>query len=277
MYLKGVMILIYVIIFYIIFFMLSKKKLLYRNDILCYKKNDISVLTYNIKKLPNILNNLNYDNWDYDIICLQECFSNLFLLKEIFLNKTKKYNFISPSSDIKYLIDSGLVILSKFPIKYIGFETFKKKCSVDSLAEKGFLIVIIKDMIVINTHLQCCYENNDNEQKNIQYLQLQQIKEYIIENNLTNINILLVGDFNMNIFDINLFENFSKIYHKNPTTWCYNNGILSEGSATKLYKNQIPYWIDGGFLQSNNYKINNINTICLDNNTDHLGVSFKLN
>ena len=269
-----------ILFFYLILYFITNRKNKYSNFIESKKNKNISVLTYNVKRLPYCLKKLDYNDWDYDIICFQEFFNNIFFKKANTLKNTFNYNYLSPESNFNYLADSGLVVMSKYPIKYIGFEKFNHMASVDRFSQKGFMIVKIRKLIVINTHLQSCYNNNKYHKK-IQYLQLEQIYNYIINNIISDeyndTNILLVGDFNVNIFNINIFKNFKKIYHKSPTLWDDDNGIISNTSTSKINNEQTPKWYDGGFLLSNKYSIRNIQTECLDEYTDHLGLSFILN
>lgn len=233
----------------------------------------LKILTYNIQRLPHtFIENPNFiENSDADIICLQEYFHNIFRDKKGFLKRIN-YNVCIPEVNNKMKWDSGLVILSKYPIKYIDFIPFKKSSSIDSITEKGFLITKIKDLFIINAHLQACYQKSFNYP--IIYSQLNQINEYIVYNNLNRYNCILCGDFNTDIQNIkwkthNKFEIIKTI---NPTNWENNNWSTSH----QLYSDQIGSWVDGGFIWSDKYAVKNIKNIYPDKNSDHSGVQFDL-
>lgn len=249
-----------------------------RNFILNKKRRDLKLLTLNVKRLPYTNKKLVLDFKDFDIICLQEYFEDFKFNKSKSLKNNSKYNYIVPPSNLNNLIDSGLTILSRYPMKYIGFEAFKNSCSVDRLAQKGFMIVRIRKIYIINTHLQSCY-NKSKKHKSVQYLQLEQIKDYIIENFTIEDNIVILGDFNINLFNdslMNIFEDFINIYSKAPTIWDDEIGIFSNTNKYKVYDNMIPKWLDGALIRCNNIIINNVQVEDIDDNTDHLGLSFKI-
>ena len=67
---------------------------------------------------------------------------------------------------------------SKFPIKLIDFIRFTNLTSVDNLSDKGFLVIQLNDLIIVNTHLQATYDlDTDNFERS--YEQLSQIFEYV--------------------------------------------------------------------------------------------------
>ena len=113
----------------------------------------MSFLSYNVKRL--ILKNklINFINWDKsDIICLQEYYNDMYSKKKFNLHKSVNFNIVLPPN-YRLLKDSGLVILSKFPIIYIDYVKFELSCGNLSFINRGFLVVKIRKLYIINTYL----------------------------------------------------------------------------------------------------------------------------
>ncbi len=168
-------------------------------------KNEFSIVTYNIQSLPHYYKDITnlYDKLcQYDIICLQECFQSVWFNYSRLYKKFSKYFYIvrgtMTTSSMK-IIDSGLVIMSKYPLFSTTFTPFTwyRGRSSDSLAEKGFLKTEIGLPIgklgVICTHLQASYTI---EQENVIYSK-KQLKEIFRRRIDSNIPIVIAGDFNM--------------------------------------------------------------------------------
>lgn len=109
----------------------------------------------------------------YDIACFQEIFPHMNGRREElmkFANRAKfKYAAVPPSPGFVgifrgTLLNSGLLTLSKYPIKATKFFPYKAGSGVDALAEKGVLYckIEISDLQVLhlfNTHTQATYNN----------------------------------------------------------------------------------------------------------------------
>lgn len=98
------------------------------------KENQIKILTYNIlmrpyliktnksdfksSRLPKLINSIK----NHDIVCFQESFDNFTHRKHSLIKLASKIGFKytalpkPPNFTSPYLVDSGLIILSKFPI-----------------------------------------------------------------------------------------------------------------------------------------------------------------
>lgn len=230
-------------------------------------QNKMKLLTYNVQRLPflvfrpcvDIPNMLN----KYDIICLQENFTQIF--REY---KSHNVNCVIPSSSIYKMVSSGLAIYSKYPINYIKFVGFKNLTSVDKYVNKGFVIVEINGIVIVNTHLQATYTfknsnfNNSNEQ-------LKTILDEVIEYD----KVLICGDLNFNLNDFEIDEPYKIICPPTPTHWAKMKSCFDIDSP--VYKTgHFPFFFDGGFYK--NITIENINTEMDDKYTDHQGVSFDI-
>ena len=145
----------------------SKKiKLIEQNSLInnCYYNNQNkipkSIISWNIqelflysntKKINNILNYL--DSFDADVICLQEAFEDK--TKEfIILYLKKKYPYHLLGYQVKkYVVgeDSGLLVLSKYPINFIDEIKLKNLIFPDCLANKTVLFFEVGYLFCNNT------------------------------------------------------------------------------------------------------------------------------
>ena len=235
------------------------------NKVLDYTK--LKVLTYNIQRLPFMFRptmDIKELMKKYDIICLQENYCNILGTNKF----TFGYDSISPGCAIYKLVDSGLSIYSKFPIKLIDFIRFTNLTSVDNLSDKGFLVIQLNDLIIVNTHLQATYDLDTNNFER-SYEQLSQIFDYVKKYK----KVLICGDINMNIHEIKINNNFNKIQTIEPTHWSKMDSYLGQTSSEQL-TGYLPYFYDGGFYK--NINIDNIRCVKEDVYTDHLGVSFDV-
>jgi endonuclease/exonuclease/phosphatase family metal-dependent hydrolase len=203
-------------------------------------RENIKVLTYNIfLRPPPVKNNENdwkderlvdfCDNFEkFDIICLQEMFGAFNSRKQSLIRNATKAGFFfyidssSPTFVSKYMVDGGLVILSRFPIVSFSFCPYRYGVIADSLSQKGLLYakIMIKDsfLFLFSTHLQASYfdsgENHFIVSCETRMDQISQVNKMIAgllkdENYSPNDKILLVGDFNV---DAHSFE-FKKPVH----------------------------------------------------------------
>lgn len=182
------------------------------------KIKNIKLLTWNIQILPHFtksLEKLEEIIQNYDVIILQEFYTNLWIDKKSWLEKfCKKYKYnivIHNKISFKRLkfLDSGLVTLSKFKIIESNNHYFKDSCNIDSFCNKGFLYTKIKIgekyINLYNLHAQAFYDTNLKYNIEISIKQIKQIKKEI---NLNNKFIIIGGDFNLNSKYINpIFSN----------------------------------------------------------------------
>jgi len=254
-----------VIIFFIIIYLTGDTNINRLNYVDSKKKRTIQLVSYNLKKNSLKYKEIDFINWDKDIICLQEYYNDITGLKKFNLHKSVNFNIVL-SPNYKLLKDSGLVILSKFPIKFIDYIKFKTSCSYNCFNNQGFLIVKIRKLYIINTSLG---ENSSNIN-----LKLEQINDYI-NSYLKDKNIIIMGSFGKNIFKIKGFSEFKRIYSHVPTMW-ENYGIYPTQSYFKIMDDMIPRWIDGALIKTNKHLIGKISVEDKDVNSPHLGISFEL-
>ncbi|CAI2370288.1 unnamed protein product [Moneuplotes crassus] len=152
---------------------------------------------------------------NYDIICNQELFTGLNSRKERFISHAKKLGFIDHVVSTKpklfehFVIDSGLCIVSRFPIIKTAEMTYSRYAYSDSMSQKGALYARIKigksTLHLFNTHLQANYLHSDytTYSYSIDYRdhhQLQELSDFIDEQLADaddNCKIMIVGDFNI--------------------------------------------------------------------------------
>jgi endonuclease/exonuclease/phosphatase family metal-dependent hydrolase len=106
----------------------------------------------------------------HDVYCLQEVFGALSSRKSRIIKAAMAKGYLhitespSPSFFSSYLIDGGLLILSRFPILDSQFRTYSVREQPDSLSQKGLLycklLVHGAFINVITTHTQSNYVNS---------------------------------------------------------------------------------------------------------------------
>lgn len=195
-------------------------KLIYEpKEIKIPSKKQISMVTFNIQKFPWTIKRINpIANIvsSYDIVLLQECFMvSISTLKKLFPNH---WICKTSLSSIK-LLNSGLVILSKYPITSAKFYPFVNSniMTTDYLCEKGTLIANIKinnkTVQIINLHLQSShYKPYDL----VAIKQFSEIKKYIDYKK----NYIIGGDFNVDQDDFTNLTNIKSLnYPSEPTIY----------------------------------------------------------
>jgi len=186
------------------------------------------VLTYNIFIRPPLIKNNKSDYKSqrlqifteeelgkWDIIGFQEMFAAFsdrqnFLIKQA-AHKGLKYHVKSRSPSIisKYLIDGGLLIVSRFPIVVSNEVTYSECMQADALAAKGAIHALIQIqpghlIHVFNTHLQASYNDPKSltkfqKSKWVRTSQLQELVTFMHEHTKNDTHpIMLLGDFNVN-------------------------------------------------------------------------------
>ncbi|ORX53707.1 hypothetical protein BCR36DRAFT_284556, partial [Piromyces finnis] len=193
-------------------------------------KKSIRILSFNIFLRPPGIKNNDSDHkamrlayfcerviHSFDIICLQEFFAYGSSRQSKFLAYAKNAGFeysltLSSKNLLNTSIDSGLVIISRYPIIKSERLTFKRGIKTDRFYSKGALYARIlcspnKEINLFNTHLQSGISNTNNtEGVNLsdalvvtRCKQLMALKSFIdscTEN--SNGPILLAGDMNVN-------------------------------------------------------------------------------
>ena len=112
--------------------------------------------SYRGNKLGKIKNYLREK--ELDLICLQEVFERKTLnsiLEDVIIRMRYPYYLTGSLKNAYYLGEnSGLLVLSKYPIAFGGFYPFKESRVPDSLAYKGALYFRVGQINFITTHLQ---------------------------------------------------------------------------------------------------------------------------
>lgn len=188
-----------IIVMWILFQKNLKKLYCPRSIIERYNKNDFTFITYNIQKFPVPFKSFEPIKkllTQYSIVLLQECYDELFSSLETYFP-----NHYICRGTLKGInaMNSGLVILSIYPILETTFTSFKTSnlLTFDVFAEKGYLSALIdvsgQKIMVVNTHLQSCdYEAYDP----IALLQLEELIEFT---KYIKYPYIIGGDFNIDI------------------------------------------------------------------------------
>jgi len=176
--------------------------------------DDTSIVTYNIQKFPWALKSLRDEEinkiiTNHSIVLLQECFNEAYDSLE-----TAYPNYHICRGNLKgiNLMNSGLVIMSKFPIIDVKFKEYKSSnpWSFDYFSEKGFLTATIKIrdrcVKIVNTHLQ---SSDFSRYDKYALSQLKELLSYIEDLKRDGNEYIIGGDFNIDINDIKDISNIA--------------------------------------------------------------------
>ena len=164
------------------------------------------IITWNIKNFPKQNSTVDYlieliPIFDADIIALQEIenatdFQNL-------INSLDNYDGIITNSasyniNLAFLYSNNLEVEETYEIFTDDWRSFPRPPLV------AHIIWEEDDVYVINNHYKCCgngtIEDDENDEEYRRLQAIKYTKEYF-ENNLSNSNIVLVGDFNDELSD----------------------------------------------------------------------------
>lgn len=135
---------------------------------------------------------------DNDVLVFQETFSGsarkkiIKQLKEIYPHQTRlKGTFLH--------LNSGLLVLSKYPFRVLDSLHFKNCTNSDCFAAKGIILVEVtlpegEKIQIATTHLQAW---NNDKSRNVRLKQLAEIKEVLDQNAASGIPQVLAGDLNI--------------------------------------------------------------------------------
>jgi endonuclease/exonuclease/phosphatase family metal-dependent hydrolase len=197
-----------------------------KQDILPDNLNDVSILTYNIWGIPIWLPRVGLSNRfdkiskklandDFDIVCLQECFSKRFrnkVLKELSGSyyhseyyKCNRKTFLGIVTDCH----GGLMTFSKFPIVFEHFYPFpltKDMDKTERIGRKGFLVTKVinqkRDTVcIINTHL---YAGKTEKSEKFREVQIAFMDSILNVKKYYDYKCVLAGDINVNHPDISM-------------------------------------------------------------------------
>ena len=175
-----------------------------------YSSDSISILSYNMNALPYMKKDIDEIEryiLKYDIVLLQECYTNIFHSKYNFLKRLSRYFYIF-SEDYTLcslkMESSGTVILSKFPIMDTSFKSFEGLYGFDCITNKGAMKATIlingQHVDVYNTHFQ-------SDDDSPPYFCANQLREFVYLNSiLTSRPIIIGGDFNMENIKMGKFD-----------------------------------------------------------------------
>ena len=258
-------------LFYKIYNLCSKKSripliLKPDKDILLNKKN-LKIVSYNIDGLFAHYIHLNYINISkyirnllveekVDIICLQEVWelSILNMIKNN-INDIDLY-YAQPPTSLKYCVGehTGLLVISKYPIVYQDYLKYEQLNFTCTMTNKGLQHIKINYnnnyYNIINTHLQSSFNKCGLMYQNTSENQLNQILNYINENNIEKC--IILGDLNLHTPFI---KNILKKNDKLSIKYNYDNLItFPDGNSSE----QLDYFLDYNNIMSNkiiNYSV----------------------
>ncbi|KAF2069907.1 hypothetical protein CYY_008778 [Polysphondylium violaceum] len=204
---------------------------------------------------------------EFDIICFQELFSAFSYRQRRFIQQAKTQGFLysaasplPPYFKSTFLVDGGLVVLSKYPIKETGYLLYTQGVDSDMLASKGVLYTKIqtspdKMIHLFTTHLQASYAhpevpgqvatstttataNPNIKNDSIRTIQLNQLRDFILSKTFDDQHtIILAGDLNVDGRTSRDNAKDSKTYIEMLDILCNTN---KKYTSTLVDNNQLP-------------------------------------
>lgn len=118
-----------------------------------------------------------------------------------------RYHFMDDTSNLDYvktksLVDSGLLISSKFPIAWHKRIVFPEKLGEEKYANKGALLVLVegpnkKPIFIVDSHLQSGLDLEEIRVRDRQMHQIaRELAQAIRNSKLEDYRVLILGDFN---------------------------------------------------------------------------------
>ena len=212
----------------------------------------------------------------YDIVCLDESFHFGSNVVKNFISKmqAKGFKYIATNRQVpifsRFVIDSGVMILSKYPIIEIDDVTYKDGCSFDQFAMKGCVYAKIQisqkqHINVFATHLQASYEVITERDFNIRSNQIKDI-HYLLMKHVSNDTAptFLLGDMNivnemdkeynnmmeaLKLPNYKVIDTFQTMEHQEPTI---AGGDGGDNILTLDCDRNIPRTIDYVFVFESN-------------------------
>lgn len=221
-------------------------------DLAPQKLGQINTLSYNVWGLPVWLPKVGLNNRfqkiseklvadNYDIVCLQECFSKRFR-KKVLSELGDRYYYASDyRKDRRSFLGitndqyGGLMTFSKYPIvdeHFYPYPHSKKMKKTEQIGRKGFLVskIITPDsdtLCVINTHL---YAGANYKDEAFRYIQITHMDSVLRADGYTEYTCILQGDINVDHPEV-----AAKRGKKRSTVYDYIVEVMGfEDSASEL-------------------------------------------
>lgn len=235
----------------------------------------LKIVSYNIDGLFAHYNHTNYLNIskyirtlflnDIDVVCLQELWSKD--IYNLIVNNLKDLNLYiaQPPTNLKYCVgeNSGLVTISKYPIVVSDYQKYDNLNFTCNFTNKGLHFVVIDNndeyVPIINTHLQSSYCKFNFDYQDTAIQQLNSIRNYINDKNISNC--LILGDLNLNPQHIKEFinDNANIIIpydYQKSITYPDNNELLDYFLLYNMFTNKkLVYYVFDDIFYSDHFPI----------------------
>lgn len=223
-------------------------------------KGDLKVLSWNIQMLPNTFRLFSKylrkkqrlrvpriaefcNEADFDLIVFQEVFDRGIRrkLKRLLLSEYPYH--VEPVREKGRLINSGVLIVSKLPLKYLDHDVYDKGTGADKWASKACTLVEVRKsnhrIQLAGTHLQ---SGRDQEDRCCRNYQFHEIRDLLDKHQTREVPVFVVGDMNtrrsnndeystmLEVLDVRDFE----LDVENPYTIHPNNSWISEAHPCQL-------------------------------------------
>lgn len=198
-----------------------------------------------------------------DILVLEETFmkSTRKIMKDSLQTVFPYQSIVTKKGFLK--TNSGVWILSKYPIEKQAFITYKKKRGSDIFAKKGATLLQLeiqnKKIQIIGTHTQSLTKHVSTRFKQFRQLKTKLLDVYFNDS----IPQFIIGDLNSNYYDTTEYNNMIEILETLPVTYTgqkYSWNGLENDLAFKFSEHSLET-LDYILLRKENEKLAEIKTI----------------
>jgi endonuclease/exonuclease/phosphatase family metal-dependent hydrolase len=172
---------------------------------------------------------------DADVIVFQEAFMKKArnIIYEQLAN-VYPYHTGKPRGGGVFRFNSGVWIVSKYPLEDETFIRYKEKKGYDARSGKGALMVKVKhpnlDFYLIGTHVQA------DDQQLIRYAQFEQIVKEIYPQVPVRVPKMIVGDLNTNLYEIDRYAKMLDILNMEDCDLITDEKYTHDGTRNDLSK-----------------------------------------
>ena len=196
--------------------------------------NNLNILTWNIEFFPKSSQTIDLaaeiiNSLDVDIIALQEITSSLDELTDKLDGNWNSYRYDSNYGALSYIINIDNVSIIQSPYSILNQYLHDFAYRPPYLLEFSYNN---QDIVLINIHYKCCGGSEQRRRRSSYYL------DQYISNYLSNKNVIVVGDFNDELFDD---DNIFDVFLNKPQEYLFTDYSMAGQNNPWIYWS-YPTW-----------------------------------
>ena len=214
-------------------------------------ENDLDIMTWNIERFPkNGSITVNYvtqiiSALDMDVIAIQEV-DDIGSFNQLLYNLDGYEGYLESSwfAGLAFIYKTETVEINNIYEIYTTSEYWSPFPRSPMVMDMNFMG---ENYIIINNHYKCCGDDNlnlndESDEENRRYMANTLLKEYI-EDNLSNENVILLGDLNDNLTDSSS-DNVFQMFLNDSENYLFADYEIAQGSISDWSYPSWPSHID---------------------------------